>query len=156
MEEIIGIILNNWTGLKMCIEHGMGGSSNLVAEKVSCMIKIIIEKLNCAKVSWENISDLLEEFMDVEFNTILEDGSPDEVAQIVCELFYLWKEGNQDELNAKINIMTVKTPLQQEYRVLPTPQNVNVSVLRVTDTAGNSYTVENTSDDGWTEVKHRR
>uniref|UniRef100_A0A0N7Z8Z5 Pre-rRNA-processing protein TSR2 homolog n=1 Tax=Rhodnius neglectus TaxID=72488 RepID=A0A0N7Z8Z5_9HEMI len=153
MEEIVGIILNNWTGLKMCIEHGMGGSNSSVAEKVCCLIKLVIEKLNCANVSWENISDLLEEFMDVEFNTLLEDGSADEVAQIVYELFYLFKEGNKNEINRKLNLINVKIPLQEEYKMVQPP---HPAVVTETDTAGNSYIVENASDDGWTVVKHRR
>ncbi|KAK9500344.1 hypothetical protein O3M35_001625 [Rhynocoris fuscipes] len=155
MEDIIGIVFNNWSGLKMSIEHGMGGNNYSVSEKLLNMINIIMDNLNSTNYSWENISDNLDDIMDNEFNTLLEDNSSDEVAKVICELYLLWKNGDQENINIRLNKFQEKTPLQNKYQMLPPPvpqQRNNIE----SDTAGNTYEVEEMPDDGWTEVKYRR
>lgn len=41
----------------------------------------------------ENIQDEIEEMLDQEFNTVCEDGSPKEIAQLLYKFLMLWKQG---------------------------------------------------------------
>lgn len=45
---------------------------------------------------WEDIASELEDLMDAYFDTFLEDGSPDEVGQLLWDLSRKWLSGDKE------------------------------------------------------------
>lgn len=83
--SIIERIFSNWTALRMAVEHGMGTSEQA---RNFCEYVAEILKMN-EKLDQLDIAAELEDYMDAEFNTQLEDDSEKQVAEEIHRLHYL-------------------------------------------------------------------
>ncbi|NP_001135814.1 TSR2, 20S rRNA accumulation, homolog [Nasonia vitripennis] len=83
--NIIERIFSNWTALRMAVEHGMGSTEQArnFCEYVAEILRIN-EKLDQLDLAAE-----LEDYMDAEFHTQLEDDSEKQVAEEIHRLHYL-------------------------------------------------------------------
>uniref|UniRef100_A0A1B6DBK4 Pre-rRNA-processing protein TSR2 homolog n=1 Tax=Clastoptera arizonana TaxID=38151 RepID=A0A1B6DBK4_9HEMI len=149
-QEYVGIVFNNWTALKLAIEHGMGGPPTVLEMKVNKIIDNI-SNLLVSGSEWEDVADTLANLMDDEFSTIIEDNSSDEVGFQLFQLFQLYSAGNHQEILASISHLPITTPInirRTEVQALQKPpeevqpQNSN-----------NVMQLEEDSD--WTIVKRR-
>lgn len=93
---IIETVLNNWSGLKLCIDNGMGGDPLQVTRKLQKMIDNIHTALS--QDDFYDLVDLLEDTLDAEFDTELQDESAPEVATVLFELYKGWHEGRKEEV----------------------------------------------------------
>ncbi|XP_022163099.1 uncharacterized protein LOC111028675 [Myzus persicae] len=150
-EHIIGVLFNNWTALKLAVEHGMGGSSEVMQFKISDLIKNIHECLRKSgdSMCWTSISDIIEDVMDVGFDVVLEDASADELSKHICNLYCDWNQS-----------MDGQKKVIDELRSLPTAipiQIVPVRPIREKQKKDDSSSSEESEacDDGWTVVKHK-
>ncbi|NP_001233010.1 uncharacterized protein LOC100569200 [Acyrthosiphon pisum] len=150
-EHIIGVLFNNWTALKLAIEHGMGGSSEVMQFKISDLIKNIHECLRKSgdNMCWTSISDIIEDVMDVGFDVVLEDASADDLSKHICNLYSDWNQS-----------LDGRTKVIDELRSLPTIipiQIVPVRPIREKQKKDDSSSSEESEacDDGWTVVKHK-
>ncbi|XP_053696226.1 pre-rRNA-processing protein TSR2 homolog [Sabethes cyaneus] len=101
-KEVVGNILNRWTGLRLAVEHGMGGALG-----VNTAIEII-DYITCyctenKKVDSYDLREILEEIMDQEFQTICEDESIDEISDILIKHLNLLKDGKSEQVNAELS-----------------------------------------------------
>ncbi|KAF5306706.1 hypothetical protein FQR65_LT07261 [Abscondita terminalis] len=154
---IVQQIFNNWTAIRLAVEHGMGGpNSPQVAEE--CVNYITQFCLNEPNVQISDIKEALEDILDEEFDTICEDNSPFEVASLLHRFLLLLKEGNLDQC-------------ELEYKNLPTCQSWLPSQLshimqsQAGEDAGQSNDTRDSvieqvtpmeEDPEWTTVKSRR
>ncbi|KAK4876504.1 hypothetical protein RN001_009010 [Aquatica leii] len=148
---IVEQIFNNWTAIRLAVEHGMGGpNSRQVA--VECVDYMTQFCLNEATIQVSDIKEALEDILDEEFDTICEDNSPFEVASLLHRFSLLIKEGNLEQC-------------ELEYQNLPTcnPWLSNQTQMQsqpVEDVAGESEEINTATpmeeDSEWTTVKSRR
>lgn len=62
---------------------------------------------------WTAIADIIEDVMDVGFNSVLEDTAADELSQQICNYYTDWKKPeNRDKVVDKLKSLTVSIPIQ--------------------------------------------
>lgn len=144
--DVIGIVFNNWTAIKLAVEHGMGGPPAVTQHKLTDIIDSVAQTITSNNVDWYDVSDLLADAMDTEFSTILEDDSNDEVANHLCQLYQMYQTGDHPSLQAALSSLPCRTP-------------INTVLL---NSASHSVPMESSSDeeapaedDGWTVVKRK-
>lgn len=148
-KHIISVIFNNWTGLKLALEHGMGGPSQEM--KVMQLIDEITEKFAAGNFEWDVLADLLQDVMDTDFATILEDNSCNEIGYQLWELYQLYTSQRLQEIMEFLTQLPHNTPIQ--LTAPPTHmQQVHQAEFPV-DLEGDSH--DSDEDDGWTVVKRR-
>ncbi|KAL1453387.1 hypothetical protein WDU94_007527 [Cyamophila willieti] len=156
-KTVVSTVLNNWTGLKMALENGMGGPPAVSRQKLLTLIEsindILVNTKNPNSIEWEIISDTLADFLDDQMDTVFEDNSPDEVAVQLVHLFKLFIVPDQTNLLNAINQMKYSTP------IVTNVLHVNVPVVEEDndEAMGTDSEDESTPEeaDGWTVVKKK-
>lgn len=146
--NIIGIILNNWTAIKLAIDHGMAGTPAACERKLMMLCEVVSTYLASGKSDWFDLSDLLSDVLDSEFGTVLEDNSSDEVAAHLCELYQMYLKGDAQSLIVEINKLSCQTPIFNNQAVQKVYPHHNVSEV--------NQETEATDSDGWTTVKKHK
>ncbi|XP_068628904.1 pre-rRNA-processing protein TSR2 homolog [Battus philenor] len=102
-KPIVDLVLNNWTALQLAVEHGMGAPGG---EKTAQLMAVYIARY-CVEniVDRDDLTELLEDLMDEEFETVCHDNSPKEIASLLILYLGLLKDGHHDELRARIEAM---------------------------------------------------
>lgn len=86
--EGVGSVLRQWTALELAVYHQWGGAQS--ADRAQELVEEIIELfLGPDKIYKDDISLLLEDYLETNFSTICEDGSPDELGDLFCTM---WRE----------------------------------------------------------------
>ncbi|KAF2901890.1 hypothetical protein ILUMI_04291 [Ignelater luminosus] len=155
MEEkfrpIVEHIFNNWTALQLAVEHSMGGpnSRNLAVDFVDEIARYCVEEAN---VDVSDIQDELEGVMDEWFDTLCEDNSPAEIANLLFRFLSLLRDGNtaQCELEYQ-NLPTCKLWLSK-----PQPAPKSEATCSNNSQEQDSTDVPMEEDSEWTEVKSRK
>ncbi|KAL8026305.1 hypothetical protein ABFX02_14G017900 [Erythranthe guttata] len=108
VEERIWKLLSKWKALEMAVENQWGGpdsilkSHKLASDVLSCLF------LSKAEVKVEDLENLLHESLLLSFNTEIEDGSIDEVAEQLMNIRDEYLQGN-------IHIISVQSNNCQPY-----------------------------------------
>ncbi|GAB0089816.1 uncharacterized protein DMENIID0001_044330 [Sergentomyia squamirostris] len=99
--EIVENIFNRWTALKMAVEHGMGGRlGHLKAiELMNHTYEYCIQPLTPAP---ENIQDALDDYLDMEFQTICDDNSSQEVSVLLIKYLNMFRAGQLAEISHEL------------------------------------------------------
>jgi len=151
-EHIIGVLFNNWTALKLAVEHGMGGSSAIMQSKIRDLIKHVHDSLLKSGVNmcWTRISDIIEDTMDFGFDVVLEDASAEELSKHICELYCIWNqslEGRQKVID-ELKSLPIVIPIQ----INPVKP---IREKQKSDDSSSSSEESEPCEDGWTVVKHK-
>lgn len=92
-KEGVGSVLRQWTALELAVHHQWGGPTS--KERAEALRTEIVDLfLAPDKVYKDDISLILEDYLESNFNTICEDGSPDQVGEIFCTMWRQCIEGN--------------------------------------------------------------
>ncbi|KAJ8957538.1 hypothetical protein NQ318_020577 [Aromia moschata] len=139
--KVVQQIFNNWTALKLAVEHSMGGpnSRQTAVDCVNYMVQYCLYEPN---IDPENIQEALEDILDEEFETVCEDGSPKEIASILYKFIQLLKDGNMEQC-------------ELEYQKLPV-LNFGMIVEDSSSSEEENNSETHMEDDGWVEVKSKR
>ncbi|KAF5465721.1 hypothetical protein F2P56_015703 [Juglans regia] len=81
LREGISLLLSQWTGLQMAIKNGWGGHDSLQKSKQLATDILSWFFQSNAHLSLEDLENFLNESMLFSFNTEIEDGSIEEVAE---------------------------------------------------------------------------
>ncbi|CAB3221143.1 unnamed protein product [Arctia plantaginis] len=102
-KPIVDLVLNNWTALQLAVEHGMGAPGG---EKTAQLMSVYLTRY-CVEnvVDRDDLTEVIEDLMDEEFETVCHDDSPKEVATLMLHFLSLLKEGHHDELRSRIESM---------------------------------------------------
>lgn len=74
-------IFRQWTALELAVHHGWGGQNGV--QKVEDLLNLVIESFNSSeRVYKDDISLLLDDVLEVNFNVICEDESTDELGNV--------------------------------------------------------------------------
>mmetsp|Transcript_20536 Transcript_20536/g.28303 ORF Transcript_20536/g.28303 Transcript_20536/m.28303 type:complete len:228 (+) Transcript_20536:49-732(+) len=92
-KEGLGSVLRQWTALELAVHHQWGGFSS--SEKAENLEKELLELfVSPDKVYKDDVALVLEDYLDVNFYTVCEDGSTEEVGDILCTMFRQCCEGD--------------------------------------------------------------
>uniref|UniRef100_A0A1B6M3G0 Pre-rRNA-processing protein TSR2 homolog n=1 Tax=Graphocephala atropunctata TaxID=36148 RepID=A0A1B6M3G0_9HEMI len=101
LKELVQLVLRNWTALNLAIDQGMmGGSPARSSALVQKITDEIMDFLNSGGTDRQILADLLEDFMENEFNSILEDTSQNEVACELLKLPVILNSGKSEEMSS--------------------------------------------------------
>lgn len=96
--SIVERIFSNWTALKLVVEHGMGTSN-----QAHDFCEYIVDTLAMnEKLDDTDIAAAIEDYMDTQFRTQLEDNSEMEVAQEIIRFHKIFLENDADKLESEI------------------------------------------------------
>ncbi|CAH2005870.1 unnamed protein product [Acanthoscelides obtectus] len=170
--KIVQHIFNNWTALRLAVEHSMGGcdSKQTALDFMNYMVQFCLYERN---VDVGKIQEALEDILDEEFETICEDGSTQEVAVVLHKFLKLLRDGNLQDceteyqklptINAewlKSNIEQVKKTMLETSSSSEDEEEQNTSTARPTTNQRppSLPTVNETpmDEDGWTEVRNKK
>ncbi|XP_075232852.1 pre-rRNA-processing protein TSR2 homolog [Lycorma delicatula] len=166
LKEVTGIIFNNWYALKIVLEHGQGGPRGVQNCKIQNFLSSITSMVTSSKDNNLNdISDFIYDFMDDEFDTVLEDDSHLQVAKEICDLYKLLLTGNSLDVNNRIgNLPNKNSILTCNFNTVLNQNQVKDSSSDDDDDCGDGCSGNNNDismeqddvDPGWTVVKHNR
>ncbi|CAG9770595.1 unnamed protein product [Ceutorhynchus assimilis] len=151
LTKIVSQIFSNWTALRLAVEHSMGGPNSKQAA-IDFMNYMVQYCLHEPHVDVDKIQEALEDILDEEFETICEDESPRQIAQLLYKFLCLLLE----DKTAECEIEFQKLPsgdsnwLNQQSQVVYNRTQIDSS----DDSDSDSATPM--EDDGWTEVKNRK
>eukprot|EP01036_Dinobryon_divergens_P031185 gene31185-40544_t len=118
-KEGLGSILRQWTALELAIHHQWGGKSS--KEKADELNSLLADMfMNPEKVYKDDVSLVLEDFMEVNFNTICEDGSADEVSDLLCTM---WRQCSVGDFTLVHNALA-REYVRHEAEILNNSQGV--------------------------------
>ncbi|KAL3727230.1 hypothetical protein ACJRO7_032035 [Eucalyptus globulus] len=94
LQEGIAALLSRWRGLQLAIENQWGGTDSL--QKSHQLIADILLCFSCSKEAFyvEDLENFLHECMLLSFNTEMEDGSIEEVADQLMMLHAEYLQGH--------------------------------------------------------------
>lgn len=162
----VGIALEEWDSLQACIEHGMGGDQ--VHEKVEWMINVVTKYFNDTKSSFDfrEAVDYVEQIMDNEFDTLIEDESTELLIRNIERFFSLSNQQKYDELRGILNEKAAKLSATKEARKQRRQENKlneDLEELEMSDNDESASDEEDgqaepkkdnratTDEDGWTK-----
>ncbi|EPS64379.1 hypothetical protein M569_10404 [Genlisea aurea] len=98
LEEGINLVLSRWTAFRMAVENEWGGRDSLQkSQKLGSHLFLLLSQSK-EKVYIDDVENLLDEFM-LNLNTVIEDGSIEEVAEKLMIMHEECSEGNFDSVN---------------------------------------------------------
>ncbi|KAJ6841294.1 pre-rRNA-processing protein TSR2 [Iris pallida] len=115
--EGIALVLSRWTALQMAVENGWGGresrqkSSNLADSVLSWFSQ------SSDALYIDDLENFLDEEMAVSFNTEIEDGSVEEVAEQLMVMHEGCLEGNYESIEKLRNLLPLANAVRQSKEV---------------------------------------
>ncbi|XP_014245080.1 pre-rRNA-processing protein TSR2 homolog [Cimex lectularius] len=149
LSHYVGIIMNNWYAFTLAIDHNFAGCTPRETEKkVIDFVDFISQKLAAGTDPSDFIVDL-EDVMDAEFHTLLEDDSAPAVVEALIEMHQIYQTGDLLQMEAFIRRQGKSTPIQQVFTVPEVHhRTASESVPQLHH--------DNVDSEGWTQVTHRR
>ncbi|KAG5681777.1 hypothetical protein PVAND_011185 [Polypedilum vanderplanki] len=169
-KEIVVNIFCRWTGLKLAVEHGMAKNGLQTAIDFVDYVTDSCMQSN-VKINEEDLMDLLEDIMDQECDTILEDDSIKEISSILLRYLELLKNGQVEVIKSELSCLP---PCEQwieqgkKINIINDPddddssssedeqnnQQMSVSAnVTSPSTSGSTMQVVEEEDPGWTVVR---
>ena len=103
MKQGIASVFRQWTALELAIFHQWGGPKpeEVIAEMEQELMAMFTGP---EKIYKDDVAFILEDYMEAHFNTMLEDGSPDEIGELLCDM---WRKCCVGDFEA-VNIVKTK------------------------------------------------
>ena len=86
-------VFKMWTALELALFHQWGGAEGSVAA-AELVEEIMAMFVAPEKVYKDDVALVLEDFLDTRFHTVCEDGSPEEIGDLLCNLWKSCCEGD--------------------------------------------------------------
>lgn len=102
--KAVGHLINDWPSLDLAIENGMGGSE--AREKRDWMSKTIAETMLKGKDL--DVQAFLEDILDQEFDTIIEDGSLEYTSSWIEKFYKDCLQGKEEDVLCAITQASMK------------------------------------------------
>ncbi|KAH0947551.1 hypothetical protein HN011_011483 [Eciton burchellii] len=143
-------VFSNWTALKLAVEHDMGPLQSAIE---FCQYITEVLYMNDRLID-EQVADELENYMEIHFNTELQDDSAVQVAIELLRFYQYCIEGNESVAKAEFDKLS---PLQSWLRI-EQPSQATVSLpIQHEDSSDEDMDVDkNKDEDEWTVVTRRR
>jgi pre-rRNA-processing protein TSR2 len=169
---IIRSVFSRWTALKLAVAHSMGGSDSeakyeaFIEALGQHLIRNVRPSLTISSME-EDIQEYLDEILDEEFNTVLDDGSSHELAQLFIRYIQLIHQGKLADVQQELQLQNATAPAVQMSVRNKNEDNLSSSSDDDDDDGGDNEMREEQSstesksqamdvdEEGWTTV-HRR
>eukprot|EP01035_Chromulina_nebulosa_P017324 gene17324-22865_t len=146
-------IFRQWTALDLAIHHGWGGPSSL--NKVNDMFNEIFELFQGPeRVYKDDVSLILEDYLETFFNTICEDGSPDEVGDILvnmwrkcCDGDFTFVESIIKKENNRTDVLKASQGLDNGDAIDSDDENDGIPILEAISEDNNVMSNEDNNND---------
>lgn len=98
MIEGMSSVFRQWTALELAIFHQWGGPKpeEVITEMQQELMAMFTGP---EKIYKDDVAFILEDYMEAHFNTMLEDGSPDEIGELLCEMWRKCAAGDFEMVN---------------------------------------------------------
>ena len=155
---IIRSVFSRWTALQLAVNHSMGGSES--EAKYEAFIDAFGEYLtrNTRLLSENDIQEYLDEILDEEFNTVLDDGSSYELGQLFVRYIHLILQGKLNDIEQEIQVQqSITSPIQMSVRNEnddETSSSEESEDERIDEEKAKTQSMD-IDEDGWTTV-HRK
>ena len=156
---IIRSVFSRWTGLQLAVMHSMGGPES--EAKYEAFIEAFGDYLTRnirSSLGVENeIQEYLDEVLDEEFNTVLDDGSSLELAQLFVRYINLILQGKLCEVEQELQLQqSITAPVQMSIRnENDDDSSSDESSEEEKEDKPKRQSME-TDEDGWTTVHRKR
>ena len=119
LDPIIRSVFSRWTALQLAVAHSMGGSESeakyeaFISTFADFLTRNLRPSLPVSAVESE-IQAYLDEVLDEEFNTELDDGSSQELAQLFVRYIHLILQGRLNDVQQELQLQQAMTPAIQK------------------------------------------
>jgi pre-rRNA-processing protein TSR2 len=155
---IIRSVFSRWTALQLAVSHSMGGSES--EAKYEAFIDAFGEYLtkNVRVLNESDIQEYLDEILDEEFHTVLDDGSSYELGQLFVRYIQLILQGKLNDIQQELQIQqSTISPIQMSIRNADDNSSSDESDDDTIDEEEEKPKTQSMDidEDGWTTV-HRK
>lgn len=99
--NVVKHVLANWTALQLAVQHGMGGMDG--NRKAAWLEEAVANYfLQNANLERDEVEDMLEDVLSHEFDTVADDGSVKQIAEMFCRTFRMCQRGEVDSIRELI------------------------------------------------------
>ncbi|CAF5059035.1 unnamed protein product [Rotaria sp. Silwood1] len=167
---IIRSVFSRWTALQLAVIHSMGGPETQA--KYEAFIEAFgeyltrnIRSLSSTSINENNIQEYLDEILDEEFNTVIDDGSSYELAQLFIRYMNLILQGKLNDIQQELQLQnSIVSSIQMSIRNennnnddddSSSSENENDMIEEEIEIEKPKTQSMDIDEDGWTTV-HRR
>lgn len=122
LNPIIRSVFSRWTALQIAVSHSMGGPETdakyeaFIEAFSQHLARNIRPSISISSIE-QDIQEYLDEILDEEFNTVLDDGSSQELTQVFIRYIQLIQQGKLAEVQHEIQLQeTTARPVQMSVR----------------------------------------
>ncbi|XP_066156767.1 pre-rRNA-processing protein TSR2 homolog [Euwallacea fornicatus] len=156
--KVVSQIFNNWTALRLAVDHSMGGphSKQVAIDFINYMVQFCLSEPH---VEAEHIQMAIEDILDEEFDTVCEDDSPKQISQLLYMFLRLLKDGKSEECEFEFQKLPVGDTMwsNEPSKMRPVKKVENEFSSDDTDSdCEEAKTATPMEQDGWVEVKGRK
>ena len=154
---IIRTVFSRWTALQLAVTHSMGGpeSETKYEAFIQAFAEYLTNNLRPASTNDMEIQEYLDEILDEEFNTVLDDGSSYELAQLFVRYLLLILQNKLNEVEGELQLQQSNVPsIQMSVRNGDESSSSDESEEEIVEQVVKHQSME-VDEDGWTTV-HRR
>ncbi|XP_015121275.1 uncharacterized protein LOC107044042 [Diachasma alloeum] len=148
-------IFSNWSALEMAVAYGMGPKDSAI-DFCPWITETLFMNENPSN---KEVAEALEDYMESEFQTELEDGSAIQVAEQLLKFHRYCVEGNEavavtemDKLPSPKTWILTREEIRQQGNNRPVPVNKQTH----SDSEDNEEQMEVPANDDWVEVRTKR
>jgi hypothetical protein len=110
------VLLSTWPTLIMASENGFGGGHRRTLEKIWDLYETIIDMFNGTKKANQfDIEDLLDDFLQTQIHTIVQDGSSNKIASLTVRIYDKSMEGDMKEINDFLKKCFTMSPVDKVF-----------------------------------------
>lgn len=157
--EAVGVTVQCWPSFQIAIKNGMGGPN--VTEKVNwlcdCVVQMFAENREILMV--DDLIDYLNEIIDHEFDTIIQDGSLEMVCSSIFTYHQHIRSDNKEFVINQLNSLKEKHAKVEYEDKSKTSTDASTSSAN-NESAGDVEMATNDTpapqDDGWTVVNRKK
>ncbi|CAF0853951.1 unnamed protein product [Rotaria sordida] len=167
---IIRSVFSRWTALQLAVIHSMGGSETQA--KYEAFIEAFgeyltrnIQSSSLISANENNIQEYLDEILDEEFNTVLDDGSSYELALLFVRYIDLILQGKLNDVQQELQLQnSIISPVQMSIRndnnndnedSLSSSESENDMIKEEIEIEKPKTQSMDIDEDGWTTVRRR-
>jgi len=108
-QQGLGSVFRQWTALELAVHHKWGGA-NSSQRAAELMQEILDLFLGPEKIYKDDVTLVLEDFMETQLNTVCEDNSIEEIGEL---LVLMWRECGQGNFNLVNNALSREVQRQE-------------------------------------------
>ena len=122
LSPIIRSVFSRWTALQLAVSHSMGGPETeakyeaFIEAFSQHLVRNLQPSVSASSIE-QDIQDYLDEILDEEFNTVLDDGSSLELAQLFTRYIQMIQQGKLAEVQHEIQMQQAAArPVEMSIR----------------------------------------